>query len=84
MRLMTQKFLYIVDHFCDFPTSEYGGLWAIIAENDDECFDLIVERDNGFNQRFYVNLREKVVNAQKFVLSEDANYESGIVEQFTT
>jgi hypothetical protein len=81
---MAQKFLYLVDHFCDFPTSEYGGLWAVIAENDDECFDLIVESDNGFNQRFYVNLREKVINAQKFLLSENVHYESTIVEQFTT
>jgi hypothetical protein len=79
---MTQKYLYVVDHFCNFPRSEYGGLWNIIAENDDECFDLILEYDNEFNKEFYVNLRQKVVNAQKFSLLEDE--ESRIVESFTT
>jgi len=83
---MTQKYLYVVDHFCNFPRSEYGGLWNVIAENDDECFDLILEYDNEFNnecnKEFYVNLRQKVVNAQKFSLLEDE--ESRIVESFTT
>ena len=35
------KYLYIVDHAISFPCSEYGGLWNVIAENNDECFDLI-------------------------------------------
>ncbi len=76
------KYLYIVDHFLNFPHSEYGGLWNVIAENDDECFDLIKEYDEGFNEKFYVNLRDKVVNARTFALAEDV--ESGVVEAFTT
>jgi hypothetical protein len=79
---MTEKFLYLVDHFCPFPTSEYGGLWAVVAYDDDECFDLIKEHDEGFNEKFYVNLRDKVVNARTFALAEDV--ESGVVEAFTT
>lgn len=76
------KYLYLVDHFCNFPTSEYGGLWAVIAKNDDECFDLIAEYDEGFNEKFYVNLRENIVKAQRFPLLE--NEESRVVEAFTT
>jgi hypothetical protein len=79
---MAQKYLYVVDHFVDFPSSEYGGLWNVIAENDDECFDLIVLYDEGFNEDYYVNLREKVVNARNFALLEDE--ESRVVESFTT
>jgi hypothetical protein len=79
---MAQKFLYLVDHFCPFPTSEYGGLWAVVANDDNECFDLIKESDDGFNEKFYVNLRDKVVNARTFALADDV--ESGIVEAFTT
>ena len=79
---MAQKFLYIVDHFVNFPRSEYGGLWNVIAGNDDECFDLIAEHDQGFNEEFYVNLREKVVNARTYALAEDV--ESQVVESFTT
>lgn len=76
------KYLYLVDHFCNFPRSEYGGLWAVIAKNNDECFDLIKEYDNQFNDDFYVNLREKVMNAQKFALVQDEK--SRVVEAFTT
>ncbi len=54
----------------------------MIAENDNECFDLIKDYDDGFNEEFYVNLREKVVNARTYALAEDL--ESSIVESFTT
>jgi hypothetical protein len=76
------KYLYIVDHFCDFPRSEYGGIWNVVAKNDDECFDLIKDYDEGLNEDYYVNLRSKVVNARKFALAEDI--ESTVVESFTT
>ena len=79
---MAQKFLYIVDHFANFPRSEYGGIWNVIAEDDDECFDLIKDYDDGDNEEFYVNLREKVVNARTYPLAEDV--ESVVVESFTT
>lgn len=79
---MSQKYLYIVDHFCPFPRSEYGGLWNVVAESDDECFDLIKDYDDKFNEDYYVNLREKVINARAFALAEDV--ESVVVESFTT
>jgi len=49
---MAQKFLFNVEHFVPFPQSEYGGLWVVIAEHEDECFDLISNRDDGMNQQF--------------------------------
>jgi hypothetical protein len=80
---MAQKFLYIVQHYCPFPTSEYGGLWNVVAEDDDECFDLIVaEDDDNFYEKFYSDLRENILNSQTFALSEDI--ESQVVESFTT
>lgn len=79
---MAQKFLYIVDHFIPFPTSEYGGVWNVIAEDDDECFDLIANDDDGVYERFYINLRENVQKATSFALLNGE--ESRIVERFTT
>ena len=77
------KLFYIVDHYVPFPSSEYGGIWNVIAESDDECFDLIISADDGdFNQKFYSNLRENILKAPTYALSE--NLDSGIVEQFTT
>lgn len=77
------KYLYIVDHFEPFPRSECGGLWNVIADNDEECFDLIVEEDRGFGEEYYSNLRQNITNARVFALSEDNNT-SRVVESFTT
>ena len=79
---MTQKFFYIVDHFVSFPSSEYGGIWNVIAESDNECFDLIADADQGMNDDSYGRLRENVMKAPTYALAE--NIESKIVEQFTT
>ena len=80
---MAQKYLYIVDHYIPFPTSELGGLWNVIAEDDDECFDLISAEDDGnFYEQHYTTLRENVLNARTYALVEDED--SRVIESFTT
>jgi hypothetical protein len=80
---MAQKFFYIVQHYVPFPTSEYGGVWNVIAEDDNECFDLISADDDGnFYEKYYSNLKENVLNAVTFALAEEVD--SGVVESFTT
>ena len=77
------KFFYIVDHYVPFPSSEYGGIWNVIAEDDDECFDLITGTDDGdFNSKYYGNLRENILKSRTYALAEDLK--SQIVEEFTT
>jgi hypothetical protein len=79
----TMKYLYIVSHAISFPSSEYGGLWNVIAESNEECFDLI---SNHFEyqgyEEYFGKLRENILNAEKFALVEDEK--SRIVEGFTT
>ena len=79
----TMKYLYLVSHAISFPSSEYGGLWNVIAESDDECFDLI---SNSYEYEGYDDcfpkLRENIIKAPKFALVE--NEESRVVESFTT
>ena len=65
-----------------FPASEYGGIWNVVAESDDECFDLIAQNDDGLNQQYYNRLRENIMKAPTYAIAE--NIESCIVEQFTT
>ena len=80
---MAQKFFYVVDHYIPFPTSEFGGLWNVIAEDDDECFDLISAEDDGnFYEQHYTTLRENVLNARTYALVEDED--SRVIESFTT
>ena len=80
---MAQKFLYIVEHYVPFPQSEYGGIWNVIAEDDDECFDLISAEDDGnFYEKYYSDLRENILNSRTYALAEDLNSE--VIEGFTT
>lgn len=76
------KYIYIVDHFVPFPSSEYGGLWNVIASGDEECFDLITEVDEGWNEPHYNKLRENITKALAFPIQDDE--ESRVVMEFTT
>ena len=75
------KYLYIVDYWVPFPSSEYGGLINLIAESDTEAFKMLSEEQT-FDDRYTDRIMERVVNAQKFALQDE--YESGILEAFTT
>jgi succinate dehydrogenase flavin-adding protein (antitoxin of CptAB toxin-antitoxin module) len=75
------KYLYIVDYWVPFPSSEYGGLINLIAENDTEAFTLLSQEES-FDDSYTDRIMERVVNAQKFALVDE--YESGILEAFIT
>jgi hypothetical protein len=75
------KYLYIVDYWVPFPSSEYGGIINLIAESDTEAFEILSSEDQ-FDGRYTDRIMERVVNSQKFALQDD--YESGILEAFTT
>jgi len=80
---MTTKFLYIVDHYIPFPSSEYGGIWNVVAKTDDECFDLITAEDDGnFYEQHYSRLKENILRAHRFALANDQT--SRVIESFTT
>ena len=75
------KSLYIVDYWVPFPSSEYGGVVSLIAENDTEAFELLAEEE-GFDDKYQNLIMPNVVKAQKFALVDE--YESGIIDAFTT
>ena len=76
------KSLYVVEHFVPFPSSEYGGLWNVIADSDEECYDLIADEDQEFNTQHYGKLRENIMKASKYSLVDEL--ESKVVESFLT
>ena len=77
------SYLFIVDHFVGFPSSEYGGLWTVIAQNEEECFDLISQYDEYSDySKYFGKLRENIQNSRRFLLAEDLKSE--IFESFTT
>ena len=75
------KYLYIVDYWVPFPSSEYGGVVSLIAENDTEAFELLAA-EQGFDENYQDRIMPNVVKAQRFALVDD--YESGIIDAFTT
>jgi hypothetical protein len=75
------KYLYIIDYWVPFPSSEYGGLVNLIADSDGEAFQLLSDEES-FDERYQNRIMERIINAQKFALVDE--YESGILEAFTT
>jgi hypothetical protein len=75
------KYLYIVDYWVPFPSSEYGGVINVIAENDNECHDILRDSDD-YDDRYESKIMERVVAASRFALVDEE--ESRIVESFTT
>ena len=78
------KYLYIVDHFVPFPQSEYGGIWNVLASDDNECFDLITEQDNDLNLQYYQKLRENIVKSPKYKVIDDNSVASEVITSFLT
>lgn len=75
------KYLYIVNYWVPFPASEFGGLINLIAEDDNEAFDILSDCPD-FDVTYTDRIMANVVDAQKFQLTKD--YNSGILEQFIT
>ena len=76
------KFLYLVDYWVPFPASEYGGVLSVVAENDNECHDLLLDWRDEYNSEYDSRIMERVVNAHKFGLVDEE--QSLIVDTFTT
>lgn len=76
------KYLFIVDHFVSFPRSEYGGVWNVIAENNEECYDLIIADDDMNNFPDYGKLRQNINKADKYSLLDELP--SKVVTSFLT
>lgn len=79
---MAQKFLYLIDYWVPFPTSEYSGLLAVIGENDNEIHDILIDWRQEYIEKYDNLIMQNVVDAPRFALLN--NEESGIVSEFVT
>lgn len=77
------KYIYVGDYWVPFPSSEYGGMWAVIASDDQECAEILERNSTSlFNKEYVTEIREAVEKARRFELAE--NVESGVVDMFFT
>jgi hypothetical protein len=76
------KYIYLVDYWVPFPSSEYGGVISVIGKNDNEVHDLLLDWRDDYNSEFDNRIMERVVNAHKFALVDEE--QSRVVDTFTT
>lgn len=79
---MAQKFLYLVDFWVPFPTSECSGLLAVVGEDDNEIHDILLNWRDEYLEKYDSLIMQEIVTARTYALAEDV--ESGVVEAFTT
>jgi hypothetical protein len=79
---MTQKFLYLVDFWVPFPASEYSGLLAVVGEDDNEVYDILLNWRDDYLKKYDSLIMQEVIKAERFSLAEDE--ESRVVTSFTT
>ena len=79
------KTLYLVNWWVPFPASEYGGLQAVLATNDDECYELIKKYSESFikyQKDFDSLIKTRIKKATRYEINGDNP--SGVVRSFTT
>ncbi len=76
------KSLYIVDYWVPFPQSEYGGVVNLIAESDNEAFELCADESDLNHPGYEDRIMPNILRAQKFSLLDELD--SGIIDAFTT
>lgn len=81
---MAQKYLYLVNYWVPFPSSEYGGLIAVVAENDNQCHDILIDWRDECESSYDDRIQENVYRATRLELNNEANEEIGIVDSFLT
>ena len=75
------SYLYVLDYWVPFPASEYGGLIVLIAENDQDAFD-ILSNEEQLESDYGHLIMEQIVKSTKLKLAEE--HESGIIDVFCT
>lgn len=76
-------YLYIIDYWVPFPSSEYGGTISLIAQNDTEAFEVLASEDGFPHEEYRHLIMKNVIEAQKLQLADEYP-EPMIVDAFTT
>jgi hypothetical protein len=76
--------LYIGDFWVPFPSSEYGGMWTVMAKDEAQCVKLL-SNIAWFDEYDYL-IPEAVQKAKVFQLDENnvSNQMARVIETFFT
>jgi hypothetical protein len=78
------KYLYLVNYWVPFPSSEYGGLIAVVAENDNQCHDVLIDWRDECESSYDDRIQENVYKATRLMLSDEQDEEIGVIDSFLT
>jgi hypothetical protein len=79
------KYLYIVNFWVPYPSSELGGVISVIAESNEDCHDILLNWRHESDSSHDARIMEYVTKALRFQLSEAySEEESRVVDSFTT
>ena len=79
------KYLYIVNYWVPFPSSEYGGVISIIADSNENCHDVLLKWRDSYESSHDGQIMENVTKALKFELSDShSDEDSRVVDAVTT
>jgi hypothetical protein len=73
------KTLYVIQYWVPFPSSEYSGLYVVVADNDEECIALL--RPDNYYPEYNDLIPSAVKNAVRFHTQHPV---SEIVDSLTT
>ena len=78
--------LYIVDYWIPFPSSEYGGLYVVAAENVDQVVDVCLGATMDWDRDAYETdyLETRIREGTKQIGTTDLCEEPCVVKSFWT
>lgn len=66
-------FLYVGAYWADFPESEYGGMWVVMAENENQAVELLKEVDYYPDDARVEKIRQAVQKGDVFQLDDNVH-----------
>ena len=81
-------FIFLVDFWLPFPSSEYGGLQCIIAQDEDEAIKILVDLESDYYKESYEDCEDLIVKcvrkSLRYKLDSKIRHNKGIVREFIT
>lgn len=80
-----KMYIYSVDYWVPFPSSEYGGMFTVLAEDDAAAIELLTLYGNslyGPSKKETKAIAAAVAAADKFLVETDRK--AGVIDAFIT
>ena len=81
-------FIFLVDFWLPFPSSEYGGLQCVIAQDEDEVIKILLDQESDYYKESYEDYEHLIVEcvrkSLRYKLDSKIRYNKGIVREFIT